>query len=378
MSWNFPGALVFFSLIPPFEAVGELLELDGLGLGVVLPALGQRLLVVPDFFGRAGAVEEQQVGRDAGVGREDAVGQADDGVQVELLEQFLLDAGADAVAEERAVGHDDGGAAGLRLALQLAHDELQEQQRGFGGLLVLGEVAVDAALLLAAEGRVGQDHIHAVSVADLAQREAQAVARIDLRRLQAVQEQVHLASRYGSGLASPPKMLCFCRICAVLDRLALLLQVLERLDEKAAGAAGRVEDVFAELRVDDLDHEAHDGARRVELAGVAGRVAHLLEHRLVEVAERVDLLAAGEVDAVDLVDHVAQQVAADHAVDHAFEDGGDHIAPVAAVGALQAAQIGEEPGAFLAVRPDGFLVVDEGDQLVAGDAVGLAAQSRQR
>ena len=30
---------------------------------------------------------------------------------------------------------------------------------------------------------------------------------------------------------------------------------------------------------------------RVELAGVAGRVAHLLEHRLVEVAEGVDLLA---------------------------------------------------------------------------------------
>ena len=139
--------------------------------------------------------------------------------------------------------------------------------------------------------------------------------RIDLRRLQPVQEQVHLASRYGSGFASPPKMLCFCRTVAVLDRLALLLQVLERLDQEAAGAAGRVEDGFAELRVGDLDHEPHDGARRVELAGVAGRVAHLPEHRLVEMAERVDLVAGGEVDAVDLVDHVAQQVAAHHAVD---------------------------------------------------------------
>ena len=86
-----------------------------LGLGVVLAAFGQRLLVVPDVLGRAGAVEEEQVRRDAGVGREDAVGQADDGVQVELLEQFLLDAGADAVAEERAVGHDHGGARGRRL-----------------------------------------------------------------------------------------------------------------------------------------------------------------------------------------------------------------------------------------------------------------------
>ena len=48
-----------------------------------------------------------------GVGREDAVRQADDGVQVELLEQLLLDPGADAIAEQRAVGNDDGGPAGL-------------------------------------------------------------------------------------------------------------------------------------------------------------------------------------------------------------------------------------------------------------------------
>ena len=53
-------------------------------------------------------------------------------------------------------------------ASELAHDELEEEQRGFGRLLVFGEVAEDAALFFAAEGRVGQDHVHAVSVADLA------------------------------------------------------------------------------------------------------------------------------------------------------------------------------------------------------------------
>jgi hypothetical protein len=41
-------------------------------------------------------------------------------------------------------------------------------------------------------------------------------------------------------------------------------------------------------------------------------------------------------DVVDFVDHVAQQVAIDHPVDRAFEDGGDYIAPVAAVGTLEA------------------------------------------
>ena len=64
-------------------------------------------------------------------------------------------------------------------------------------------------------------------------------------------------------------------------------------------------------------------------------------------------------DAVDLVDHVAQQVAADHAVDRAAEDRGDDVAPVAAVGALQAAQIGEQARTLRAVGPDGFFVVDE-------------------
>ena len=62
---------------------------------------------------------------------------------------------------------------------------------------------------------------------------------------------------------------------AVRDRLALLLQVRERLDEEAAGAAGGVEHRLAEPRVGHLDHEPHDGRGRVELAGVAGGVAHL-------------------------------------------------------------------------------------------------------
>ena len=66
-----------------------------------------------------------------------------------------------------------------------------------------------------------------------------------------------------------------------------------------------------------FDHESDDGARSIELTGVPGSVAHLLEHGLVEVTEGVDLVAAGEVNAVDLVDHVSQQVAVDHPVDGA-------------------------------------------------------------
>ena len=260
---------------------------------------------------------------------------------------------------------------GLGGPLELAHDELEEEQSGFGGLLVFGEVAEDAALFFAAEGRVGHDDIDAVSVADLAERKAKAVQRIDLRRFQAVQNQVHLGQQIRKRLRLAAEDALGLENLSVLNRLALLLQMLERLDEKAAGAAGRIENHFAELRIDDFDHEADDGTRGVELAGVAGGVAHLFEHGLVEMAEGVDLVAAGEVDVVDFVDHVAEQIAVDHAVDRAFEDGGDDVAPVAAVGALQAAQIGEQARPFGAVRTDGFFVIHEGDQLVAGDSFRL-------
>jgi len=83
----------------------------------------------------------------------------------------------------------------------------------------------------------------------------------------------------------------------------------------------------------------------------------------------MDFVAAGEMDVVDFVDHVTKQITVDHAVNGAFENGRDNIAPVAAVGALEAPQIGEETGAFVSVRADGLLVVYKGDQLVAGYAL---------
>ena len=67
--------------------------------------------------------------------------------------------------------------------------------------------------------------------------------------------------------------------------------MIERLDQKAARAGSRIKDRFAKARIGDLHHEAHDGARRVELAGIAGRVAHLAQHGFVERAERVQLVA---------------------------------------------------------------------------------------
>src|SRR5262245_313106 len=127
-----------------------------------------------------GTVEEHKIRWDARVGSKDAVREPDYGVEVKVFEQLFFDAGADAVAKERAVGHDNGGAARFRRTFKFAHDELEEKQRSFGGLFVFGKVTEDAALFFAAERRVGHDDIDAVSVADLPKRKAKAVQRIDL------------------------------------------------------------------------------------------------------------------------------------------------------------------------------------------------------
>src|SRR5262245_37203269 len=86
LSCNLPGAVVFLSALPPREAAGKFLELDWLRFGVVFPAFGQGLFVIPDFFRGMRSVEEHEIGRDARVWSEDAVGEANDGVEIEVFE----------------------------------------------------------------------------------------------------------------------------------------------------------------------------------------------------------------------------------------------------------------------------------------------------
>jgi hypothetical protein len=119
-------------------------------------------------------------------------------------------------------------------------------------------------------------------------------------------------------------------------------------------------------------YEAHDGAQSVKLAGIARRIAHLAEHGFVERAEGMQLVAGSEMDAVEFVDDVAHQVAADHAVLHTSKHRGNHIPAVVAVRVGERAQVTEQARALLAVRQGAFLLVDEGQQFVPGDAVGLS------
>ena len=144
---------------PPVNAWLQMLDSDGLGHRVGFLAVGHAVLVKPDFLGRLALLKEQQVGADAGIGLEDAIGQADDGVEVALLHQVLFEPRLHAFAEERPVRQHHGGAA---LRLQEADDERQKEVGRLAGLEVLGKVALDAVFLTAAEGRIGENNVHAV------------------------------------------------------------------------------------------------------------------------------------------------------------------------------------------------------------------------
>ena len=138
-----------------------------------------------------------------------------------------------------------------------------------------------------------------------------------------------------------------------------LAHVADGAGEEAAGAAGGIEQDLAGLRVDAVDHERGDGARRVVFAGVAGAL-QVVEDLLVDVAEVLALGEVVEVDLVDLVDDLPHQLAGLHVVVGVLEHVADHAAAVAGLGR------GRE---VLERREQ--LVVDEGEQLVAGDAFGV-------
>ena len=230
---------------------------------------------------------------------------------------------------------------------------------------MLREVALDAVLLPPAEGRVGEDDVDAVGlgVADVGPGQGVVVAD-EAGILDAVQQHV--------GDAEHVRKLLFLHRAQGLLHLLLVLGLLhvalahvaDGAGEEAAGAAGRVEEDFAGLRVDAVRHEGGDGARRVVLAGVAGAL-EVVEDLLVDVAEVLALGEVVEVDLVDLVDHLAHELAGLHVVVGVLEDVAHDAAAVARLAGA---------GQFL--EPGKELVVDEVSSSSPVMPSGSAAQAR--
>ena len=136
----------------------------------------------------------------------------------------------------------------------------------------------------------------------------------------------------------------------------------EGAGEKAAGAAGGVEENFAGFGVNAVDHEGGDGAGRVVFTGIAGAL-QVIENLLVDVAEVLAFGEVVEVDAVDLIDDLAHELAGLHVVVGVLEDVAHDASAVAVLTGLtgdgERFQRGKQ------------LKINEGEEGVAGHAFGV-------
>jgi hypothetical protein len=85
------------------------------------------------------------------------------------------------------------------------------------------------------------------------------------------------------------------------------------------------------MRVDAVGHKGSDGARRVVLARIAGRL-QIVENLFVELTEMPPLVEIVEIDLVDLVQHLPHQLAGFHVVVGVLEHIAHHAAAVAGFG----------------------------------------------
>ncbi len=141
--------------------------------------------------------------------------------------------------------------------------------------------------------------------------------------------------------------------------MGLALQVVERFAQEARRADRAVVDALADLGLDHLHDGADERARGVILAAVAPGVAHVLDLGFVEVRELVLLGLRAEAQFVDVVDDLAQVVAAVDLVFDLAEDLPDlvfdGVRPAGLL--LEAVQVGKE------------LLIDEVAQVVAGQGL---------
>lgn len=225
------------AVVPPFHHRVKVGQQHGLCLGEMLVALGHIQTVEPGLLRGAGAVKEQDIRGDGGIGREDAAGHPDHGMEVELLQELALDVQLGVVgAEEEAVGQDHGGPTVL---LEPVHHHGHKQIRRLGAGQVRREMVLDLGLLVAAVGGIHEDHIKLIFLGVVQHVLQQAVVVIDLGHVHAVEQHVRHAEHIG-------ELLLLNAIDGAAEGFLIghggdvLLQRFQPACEEAAGAAGEI------------------------------------------------------------------------------------------------------------------------------------------
>jgi len=198
--------------------------------------------------------------------------------------------------------------------LQQVDDQGDEEIGGLPGAEGSGEIVLDAVLFHAAEGGIGHDDVDPVPVRIVPQGAGQGVVVPDVGgRVDAVEDHVGDAEHIGQGFlidAADGGLEDFF-VRRGIDEPGTL--VFDHMGEKAAGAAGRVQDGFMQLGIHPIHDEPGHGPGGVELARIAGAL-EVLEDLFVDVAEGMAVVFRIEIDLADLVDHLAHQGAGFHVV----------------------------------------------------------------
>jgi len=310
-------------------------------------------LIAPDFSRGCSFLKEKHDGFDARALKR-AAGAVEHGMEVAAFQQVLAEAdgGVIGVGEE-GVLDDDAGAA---TSFENFDVMLEEEVGGLTG--ADGEVLLHFLAFLTAEGRIGLDDVVPVFFLNVGEVFGERVGVDDVRRFDAMQDHVHDADDVGQ------RLLFLAVERAGLEEAILrdgaigigFLQVVERLAVEARRALRAIVDAFAEFRLHDLNNGADERTNSVILAAVPTCISHVFDFGFVKVGQFVFLGLRTEAQFVDVVNDLAQVIAALDFVLNFPEDFADLVFDGVWAGGLglEAVQIGEE------------LLIDKDQQVIAG------------
>lgn len=347
-----------FGAAPPGLLAVELLDRQRLRLGIRLVALGIGMLEKPHVLRRAALFEKEHVRVDARVGTEDPLREPDDCVEIELLEELLLERRLRALSEEETIGKDNRRAA--RVGFEKMHDKRHEKVRRLARLVLPGEVVLDPVLFHPAERGIRYHDINPVLGAVILERTSERIVVPDVRRhVDPVEHHVRHREHVREGLlldAVNARGETF----FVFGSLYLILQIADRAGKETARTARGIENLLAELRIDDVNHELRKRARGVVLARVS-RGLQVAEELFVDVAEKVAVARRVEVDVLlDRVDDLPEERARLHVVVRVLEHRADDLSVRRCP--LRDRKLLEEGKE---------LVIDEVDEFLAGDSLAV-------
>jgi hypothetical protein len=311
-------------------------------------------LVVPDLLRRLALLKKQHH-RLHPRPNEGAAGAVEHRVQVTARQQ-LSPNGAGGIVRVRQKGVFDHHRRSAPLPQHL-DEVLQKQERRFPRFD--REVLLHLLPLFAPKRRIRQDHIKAVLVLHVAEVFRQGVGVDDVRRIDAMQNQVHDADDIGQALFLFAGKGAGLQVFELLGGELAPAQVLVALAQKPRRAAGPVVNGLPQLGPHHLNHGANQRTGRVILAAVAPGVAHVFDFGLIQVREFVLLFLGAKPQLVDVLQGIPQAVAtlklvldlAKNLANLVF-DGVGAAGPL-----LEALQVGKQ------------LAVDVVDQVVADQAL---------